>query len=316
MTASNQGHTRTITAFFDDRTNAEEAVERLHSAGFARDAVRMMAGHEGGPEGNVNADSSRGAYQNNEGMGFWESLKDLFLPEQDRHTYAEGLRRGGYLVTVRTADANYARALDILDDEGTIDLDERAASWRSEGWTGYTGPDYRPGTVSAGSTAAGRGTPGSAGASNLHASRTSAPGQAASSRPSEQEEVIPVVEEELRVGKREVSGGRVRVRSYVVETPVQEQVSLREEHVSVERRPVDRNATTGDNLFRERTIEAEERAEEAVVAKEARVKEELVLRKGVEHRTETVSDKVRKTEVEVEDERGQALRSGERKTTR
>ena len=108
----------------------------------------------------------------------------------------------------------------------------------------------------------------------------------------------------------------MRVRSYVVETPVQEQVSLREEHVSVERRPVDRAATTGDNLFRERTIEAEERAEEAVVSKEARVKEELVLKKGVEHRTETVSDKVRKTEVEVEDERGQALRSGERKTTR
>ena len=318
MTASDQGHTRTITAFFDDRTNAEEAVERLHSAGFPRDAVRMMAGHEGSPERNVNADSSRGAYQNNEGMGFWDSLKDLFLPEEDRHTYAEGLRRGGYLVTVRTADVNYARALDILDDEGTIDLDERAASWRSEGWTGYTGPDYRPGTVGAGSTATGRGTPGaSAGASNLHASRTSAPGQTASSRrDDEQEEVIPVAEEELRVGKREVSGGRVRVRSYVVETPVQEQVSLREEHVSVERRPVDRSATTGDNLFRERTIEAEERAEEAVVAKEARVKEELVLRKGVEHRTETVSDKVRKTEVEVEDERGQALRSGERKTTR
>ena len=111
MTASDQGHTRTITAFFDDRTNAEEAVERLHSAGFPRDAVRMMAGHEGSPERNVNADSSRGAYQNNEGMGFWESLKDLFLPEEDRHTYAEGLRRGGYLVTVRTADANYARAL-------------------------------------------------------------------------------------------------------------------------------------------------------------------------------------------------------------
>src|SRR5215208_5245795 len=65
---------------------------------------------------------------------------------------------------------------------------------------------------------------------------------------------------------------RVRVRSYVVETPVQEQVNLREEHVSVERRPVDRAASPGDNLFRERTIEAEERAEEAVVAKEARVK--------------------------------------------
>jgi uncharacterized protein (TIGR02271 family) len=126
------------------------------------------------------------------------------------------------------------------------------------------------------------------------------------------EEVIPVTEEQLKVGKRDVAHGRVRVRSYVVETPVQEQVNLRQEHVSIERRPVDRAAGAGDNLFRERTIEAEERAEEAVVAKEARVKEELVLKKDVNQRTETVSDKVRRTEVEVEDERANAKRSGER----
>src|SRR5215217_9251743 len=147
MTPSSQGQTRTITAFFDNRTDAEEAAQRLHSAGISRDAVRMTARHQNPPERDVNPDSYRGASENNEGIGFWEALKDLFLPEEDRHTYAEGLRRGGYLVTVQTQDANYARALDILDDEGTIDLDERAAAWRSEGWTGYSAPDYRPGTT-------------------------------------------------------------------------------------------------------------------------------------------------------------------------
>jgi uncharacterized protein (TIGR02271 family) len=321
MTPSSQGQIRTITAFFDSRTDAEEAVQRLHSAGFAPEAVRMVAGHHGSPERNVNRDSDRNAYENNEGVGFWEALKDLFLPEEDRHTYAEGLRRGGYLVSVQTRDANYARAVDILDDEGTIDLDERAASWRSEGWTGYASPDYRPSSTgsSAGqsSVPSGLGTAGVKGTGSAQ-DRTSGTGATAAARPgstgSEREDVIPVAEEELRVGKREVSGGRVRVRSYVVETPVQEQVNLRQEHVSVERRPVDRKASAGDNLFRERTIEAEERAEEAVVAKEARVKEELVLKKGVEHRTETVSDKVRKTEVEVEDERGGTVRSGARTT--
>jgi stress response protein YsnF len=106
----------------------------------------------------------------------------------------------------------------------------------------------------------------------------------------------------------------VRVRSYVVETPVTEQVNLRQENVHVERRPLDRPVGGADNLFRERTIEAEERAEEAVVSKEARVTEELVVKKDVGQRTETVSDKVRRTEVEVEDERGNALRSGERNT--
>jgi uncharacterized protein (TIGR02271 family) len=312
MTPSSQGQTRTITAFFDNRTDAEEAVQRLRSAGISQDAVRMMAGYQGQPERDVKAS------ENTEGMGFWEALKDLFLPEEDRHTYAEGLRRGGYLVTVQTRDADYARALDILDDEGTIDLDERAASWRSQGWTGYTGADYRPGTASSTSGAraanpnAGIGTAATTGSGRA----TQATGAERAGTRSEREEVIPVAQEELRVGKREVSGGRVRVRSYVVETPVQEQVNLREEHVSVERRPVDRAASAGDNLFRERTIEAEERAEEAVVAKEARVKEELVLKKDVDQRTQTVSDKVRRTEVEVQDERGKAIRSGERKTTR
>jgi uncharacterized protein (TIGR02271 family) len=116
-------------------------------------------------------------------------------------------------------------------------------------------------------------------------------------------EIIPIAEERLRVGKRDVSHGRIRVRSYVVEEPVSESVNLREENVDVQRRPVDRPLTGDDRLFEDRTIEVEERGEEAVVAKEARVTEEVVVTKDVNERTEEVSDKVRHTEVEVEDER-------------
>jgi len=119
-----------------------------------------------------------------------------------------------------------------------------------------------------------------------------------------------VVEERLRVGKRETGHGRVRIRSYVVETPVQEQVTLHEEHVQVERRPVDRPVGASDDVFRDKTIEATETSEEAVVAKEARVKEEVVVRKTAEERTQTVSDKVRQTKVEVDDERGRTGTTG------
>jgi uncharacterized protein (TIGR02271 family) len=124
---------------------------------------------------------------------------------------------------------------------------------------------------------------------------------------SDRDEVIPVAEEELHVGKRDVSHGRVRIRSYVVERPVEEQVTLREERVAVERRPVSgttQAGTLGGDPFQERTIEVEERSEEAVVSKEARVVEEVVVRKEADQRTETISDTVRKTEVDVEDERG------------
>jgi uncharacterized protein (TIGR02271 family) len=117
------------------------------------------------------------------------------------------------------------------------------------------------------------------------------------------EERIPIVEEQLRVGKRETDRGRVRVRSYIVETPVNETVTLREEHVHVERRAVDQPLSAADDAFRERTIEAVEHGEEAVVSKEARVREELVIRKDVEQRDETISDTVRRTEVEVDDGR-------------
>jgi stress response protein YsnF len=99
-----------------------------------------------------------------------------------------------------------------------------------------------------------------------------------------------------------------------VERPVSEQVSLREERVEVERRPVSGTTQAGTisgDPFQERTIEVEERREEAVVSKEARVVEEVVVRKEAEQRTETVSDTVRRTEVDVEDERSaQATQTG------
>ena len=103
----------------------------------------------------------------------------------------------------------------------------------------------------------------------------------------------------------------MRVRSYAVETPVNEQVNLREENVQVERRSVDRPVTAADEaLFADRTIEATERREEAVVSKDARVVEEVGIRKDASQRTETITDKVRRTEVEVEDERGNVSRTG------
>ena len=70
--------------------------------------------------------------RDDEGPGFWEALKDMFMPDEDRATYAEGLRRGGYVVCVRTDAAHYEKAIDILDDEGTIDIEQRSAAWRNE----------------------------------------------------------------------------------------------------------------------------------------------------------------------------------------
>jgi len=116
-----------------------------------------------------------------------------------------------------------------------------------------------------------------------------------------QEQRIPIVEESLQVGKREIETGGVRVESKVVERPVQEQVSLREEHVHVERKAVDRPLQPGDTTaFREGTIELHERAEEAVVAKQARVVEEVIIGKEVGQRTQQINETLRHTEVSID----------------
>lgn len=281
-------HSRTLTAFFDTRGAADQAISDLEAAGIPRQHIHRVDG-----DAPTSATASTGS------TGFLASLKDMFMPEEDRYGYAEGLQRGGYLVSVRADEANYTRVMDILDRDGAVDMDQREASWRSEGWTGYQagGATSTAGYAAAAPSVAAVGTSATAGREQVGATGARQ-GLAAS-----QEDVIQVYEERLRVGKRDVSHGRVRLRSYVVETPVQEQVALHSERVEVERRPVDRAVTSADAAFRNRTIELEEVEEEAVVSKDVRVVEEVGLRKVAQDRTETVSDKVRHTEVEIEDGR-------------
>jgi uncharacterized protein (TIGR02271 family) len=116
----------------------------------------------------------------------------------------------------------------------------------------------------------------------------------------QQGQTIPVVNEELKVGKRAVTRGGVRVYSHMTEKPVEESVRLQEEHVHVERRAANRRATEAElTNAANASIEFTETAEEPVVTKEARVVEELIVGKDVQQRTETVRDTVRRSDVQV-----------------
>jgi len=113
---------------------------------------------------------------------------------------------------------------------------------------------------------------------------------------------LQVVEERLRVGKRQVEQGGVRVSTQVTNLPVQTQVQLREEHVDVVRRPVDRSATPAELAgMADRTVDVIERAEVATVNKAARVVEEVVVKREVAERNQIVHETVRQTDVEVRD---------------
>jgi uncharacterized protein (TIGR02271 family) len=119
----------------------------------------------------------------------------------------------------------------------------------------------------------------------------------------ERGETVQEVEEELAVGKRKVATGGVRVTTSVSETPVEESVTLREERVEAERKPVRRTLSTeeAEAAFEEKTVEMLGTSEEAQVSKQARVTGEVALGKQVEKREETVKDTVRRTDVEVEE---------------
>lgn len=298
---------QTLTAMYDTHGAAEYARDQLIGIGVARDSITIH-----GAETGTAAPSTAAS----EEKGFWASLADFFMPDEDRYTYTEGLKRGGYLLGVRVPDELREAAADILEASEPIDLDERSASWPQEGWAGYeaTVPagQSAPAVVAYGESAgpdeavdSSAGTPTASPPLRPHASvDRSSLAAVAGAVATIHDDVVQVAEEELQVGKREVGRGSVRVRSYVTERPVEEQVELRQERVTIDRRPVDRELQAGDTAFQERTIEAVERGEDAVVSKVARVTEEIGLRKDVDHETETVRDTVRKQEVEVEDDRG------------
>jgi len=305
MSQITEGGYRTLSAFFDSQSDAERATERLVEAGIARDDIQLVPGYESDTPVDSRAEQR---------TGFFGALANFFFPEEDRYAYAEGLSRGGFLVVVNNLSSTlHDQALDILDDEGSIDLDEREETWRSEGWAGYSAdPNFNEtssNTDSFAGTNSGATTEtyntGAQTSQNSGAYATTGSSTTANRTLSEgDDETIPVIDERLVVGKRDVNLGRVRVRSYTREEPVSADVNLHNERVTIDRRSVDRPLTDADAAFRDRTIEAEEHSEEAVVAKEARVTEEISLRKEGNDRTETVSDTVRKTDVEIEDERG------------
>jgi uncharacterized protein (TIGR02271 family) len=215
-------------------------------------------------------------------------LKKHGVSDEDAGYYEGRINDGGVFVSVDTSDG-------AITPQAAQEILNRAGGHSS------SSPRTAPAAALSGSASGGSqmsaSSSGASSGSHTSASTTSH-GQAV------QEERIPIVEEELRVGKREVERGGARVHTHVEETPVSEQVHLREEHVSVERRPVNQQISGDDlnrgDLLQDREIEMTERSEEAVVAKEARVREEVVVRKTAEERTENVQDTVRHTEVDVD----------------
>ncbi len=288
-------HDNQIVALYDTRAHADAAREKLLAAGVAGSAVQVMDRDADRMAGGVDYESGN--------QGLWGAIKSMFMPDEDAHAYSHAMGAGHAMVVVTpNATSNRNHIIEVLEGTNPLDFDAKLEEWRQSGYNynaGSTTAATAPVATTQTTTAPiGTATTGAM-ATGVAAAGAATAGTAARAGDTE---TIKVMEERLRIGKREVAGGAVRVRSYVVERPVEEQVRLHEEQVSIERRPVDRAVTAADAAaFQERTIEARATSEEAVVSKEARVVEEIALRKEATDRTETVHDTVRSTKVEVED---------------
>jgi uncharacterized protein (TIGR02271 family) len=110
---------------------------------------------------------------------------------------------------------------------------------------------------------------------------------------------VPLSEEQLQVGKRQVQAGQARIRKVVRTEQVEQPIELQHEEIDIERVPVTEGAVP-DNAFQEQEIDVTVMDEEPVVAKQATVTGQVNVNKNVQTETRTVGDQVRKEDVEID----------------
>lgn len=262
----------TLVAVFDEYSEAQDACSKLQSAGIDKRSIQL----NGSDSSNAEPVSARTDPDEKPGA-ISRFFSDLFGTDDDTpyaSNYSEAMRRGHTVVTVSVEDESRVDEIsDLLDDCGAVDVDERSQQWQ--------------------------------GAAGIPATGKPMPNIAAGDG-----ETLKVVEENLKVGTRTVSKGNVRVHRRLVETPVEEQVRLRDESASIARTKVDRPATEADlqTAFKDKDIDIQETTQEPVVSKSARVVEEVTVGKKATDRTETIRDTLRRSEVDVQKDQGGALK--------
>ena len=273
----------TMVGIFDDFAQAQQAVRELTQMGIGQGDISIVR-NDGGKGYTTYGGANSTDYTTGRSIGdkitnFFDGIFGTDMNDDGSagyHDYAEAVRRGSTVVVVEADDASHDRVADILNRSGVVDANRRTAQYRSSGYKKFdsTAPLYNN--------------------EQADAERRTFANQG--------EVALPVIEEQLNVGKRVVQRGGVRVHTSVMEKPVEETVTLREENVTVDRRPVDRAVTDADlRAAKEGEFNVTTRGEEAVVGKEARIVEEVVIGKNTTEREETVRDTVKRTDVQVDE---------------
>jgi uncharacterized protein (TIGR02271 family) len=255
-----------IVTLFDTAEHAQSAETNLQHAGFHDDEISIVSGQD--------LPKSDTALRE---PGLWHRLFGGDIEQHEATVYAKAVESGGVVLTLRAAKEDVPKAMAILNQHNLVDVKDRAVD------TGVISKD----------TAATIAVPAAAAA-------VAAPPARPITTDLGKEQVLRLAEEHLDVGKRLVEQGTTRIRRFVTEKPVEENVTLHEEHAEVVRRAVSDPNYVKDIDWSDSTIEVLETAEEAVVSKSSRIAEEVVVGKTGSDHVETVHDTVRRQQVEVE----------------
>src|SRR6516165_2549055 len=255
----------TVVAVFDTDAHAEAAVKALKAGGFANADISLF-----------DDDRLKAGVKE---AGLWHRLFGRDVHQHEAAVYGQTIQEGGVVVSARVLDSEEAHAIAILDLHRPVDVHDRAV-------TSGIAPAAHVAAVE----------------KKLDAVPLAAAQQVAVSPKlaAAHGEVLRLAEEQLQVGKQMVETGRTRVRRFVTEREASADVNLHEEHAEVLRRAVTEPKFVGDIDWADQEIEVVETAEHALVNKTARVVEEVSLKKiGTDH-VETVHDKLRRQQVEIE----------------
>jgi uncharacterized protein (TIGR02271 family) len=262
----------TLVAVYDTPPHAEAAVKALKAAGFDEsdisvfDSARLKAGRTSLSPGVKEA-------------GLWHRLFGTDVHEHEANIYGQTVEDGGVVISVRVPESEVAHASAVLNIHRPVDVHDRAV------------------------------TSGIAQAAHVEAVEKKlaalplADEQQVAVSPklaAAQPDVLRLAEEHLEVGKEMHETGRTRVRRFVTEREVAQDVTLHEEHAEVLRKAVSDPTFVGEIDWADGTIEIIETAEHALVNKTARVVEEVGLKKIGSDHVETIRDKLRRQQVEIE----------------
>jgi len=262
----------TLVAAFDTKEHATAAVNALKAGGFHSDDISVFdhSRLKVGKEVVGTAPKQAGVWQ-------WLFGRDLNLYEAQ--VYGSTIDDGGTVVAVRVPPDQVAHASGILDLHHPIDIQDRAV-------TTNIAPAAQVES-----------------AAKSIAATPLAEDQTVAVTPKLAEvhgDTLRLAEEQLEVGKKMVETGRTRVRRFTTERDVAQDVTLHEEHAELLRKAISQPAELTDVDWADSALEVIETKEHALVNKIARVVEEISLRKKGDDHVETIHEKLRRQQAEVE----------------